>query len=57
MIELDNCEVKVVAPGESLDITVPKPLQHIEFDAYKPGRYIVTVVENGDYMVREDGYL
>ena len=39
----------VVEKGDKLDMTLPKPIVTVKFDAYSVGTYIVEVNENGNW--------
>lgn len=42
----------VVEKGDKLDMTLPKPIATVKFDAYSAGVYIVEVDENGNWTSR-----
>lgn len=42
----------VVERGDKLDMTLPKPIATVKFDAYSVGTYIVEVAENGNWTSR-----
>ena len=39
----------VIRKGDKLDMTLPKPIATVKFDAYSAGVYIVEVAKNGNW--------